>query len=274
LRESGATRIGVEDPGHRWRTRTIAASGLEVVPVPVDEGGLRVDAIPDVPAVVLSADHQFPLSVGLSPERRRALADWAADGDRLVVEHDYDAHFRYDGLPIAALQSLAPERVAYLGSASALLAPTVRLGWAVLPAKLVAPVVERLFVTALSTSRLTQLALAEFIARGYLDRHLRKAGSAYRRRRENLVKLLAVHLPQARVMGSAAGLFLSLALPESLNEAKLLAESRCRGVMLDGSNEHALLPQPPGLAFGFSGGPEAEMRAAFRLFAEAIAAAS
>ena len=88
------------------------------------------------------------------------------------------------------------------------------------------------------------------------------------------MELLAVHLPEARVIGSAAGLFLSLALPESVDEARLLAESRCRGVMLDGSNEHAVLPQPPGLAFGFSGGPRAEMRAAFRLFAEAIAAAN
>jgi GntR family transcriptional regulator / MocR family aminotransferase len=264
----------VEDPSHRWRTRTVAASGLEVVPVPVDEDGLRVEAIPDVPALVVSADHQFPLSAGLSPERRRALAEWAAAGDRLVIEHDYDAHFRYDRQPIAALQSLAPEHVAYVGTASALLAPTVRLGWAVLPARLVEPVVERLSATALSTSRLTQLALAEFIARGYLDRHLRKAGGAYRRRRENLVELLAAHVPDAKVTGSAAGFFLSLSLPPSTSEERLLEESRSRGVMLDGWNEHSLLPQAPGLAFGFSGGPEASMRGAMRLFVEAFAAAS
>lgn len=274
LRARGVRQIGVEDPGHRWRTKTIAASGLEVVPVPVDDAGLRVDRIPDVPAVVVSPGHHFPLGVALSPERRRALVEWAAEGDRLVVEHEYDAHFRYDRLSVAALQSLAPEHVAYVGSASALLAPTVRIGWAVLPARLVAPVVDRLFETSLSTSRLTQLALAEFIARGYLDRHLRKSGAVYQRRRAALVAALARHVPDVRVTGGAAGLFLSLALPDSADEAAVLAESRARGVMLDGFDEHALAGHAPGLAFGFSGGPEAALRIRTPVFAEALAAAA
>lgn len=139
LRAAGATRLGVEDPGHRWRTGTLAVSGLELVPVPVDSEGLRVAEIPDVPAVVVSPGHQFPLGVALSPERRRALLEWAVSGDRLVIEHDYDAHFRYDRQPTGALQALAPEHVAYVGSASALLAPTLRIGWAVLPAGLSRP---------------------------------------------------------------------------------------------------------------------------------------
>jgi GntR family transcriptional regulator/MocR family aminotransferase len=116
LRARGARRIGVEDPGHRWRTNTIAASGLEVVPVPVDDGGLCVDAIPDVSAVVVSPDHQFPLGVALTPERRRALVDWAAAGRRLVIEHDYDAHYRYDRTSPGA------RRIA--GASSALVLPT------------------------------------------------------------------------------------------------------------------------------------------------------
>ena len=112
LRESGATRIAVEDPGHRWRTRVLSASGLALVPVPVDAQGLRVELLPgDVAAVIVSPDHQFPLGVALSAERRRALLDWAVAGDRLVVEHDYDGHFRYDRPPAGSLQALAPEQV-------------------------------------------------------------------------------------------------------------------------------------------------------------------
>jgi GntR family transcriptional regulator / MocR family aminotransferase len=252
LRARGVTRIGVEDPSHLWRTSTLAASGLELVPVSVDEEGLRVDELGDVAAVVVSSEHQFPTGAALSPGRRRALLEWAADGDRLIVEHDYDGHFRYDRAPAAALQSLAPERVAYVGSASALLAPTVRVGWAVLPGALVAPVVEYLFATSIAPSRLTQLALAEFLERGFLDRHLRKVGNAYRRRRETLVASLAKHVPEARVVGSAGGLFLSLSLPAGTDEPALLEAAREQGIALDGFNEHAATPQPPGVALGFA----------------------
>ena len=260
LRAGGARRIGVEDPGHRWRTNTIAACGLEVVPVPVDAGGLRVEEMPNVSAVVLSPDHQFPLGVALAPERRRALVEWAASGDRLVIEHDYDAHFRYDHAPTGALQALAPEHVAYVGSTSALLAPAVRIGWAVLPARLVEPVAYHLFAAAIGTPRLTQLALAEFVARGYLDRHLRKTQAAFRRRREALVEALQEDLPQATLCGEPVGLSISAALPDGTDEARLLAAARRRGVALDGVNEHSASPQPPGLVLGFAAAPEPTLR--------------
>jgi len=77
LRERGATRIAVPDPSHRWRARTLGRSGLELVSVPVDRNGLQVDALPDVQAVVVSPDHEYPLGAVRSPERRRALVDWA-----------------------------------------------------------------------------------------------------------------------------------------------------------------------------------------------------
>jgi GntR family transcriptional regulator / MocR family aminotransferase len=265
LRARGATRIAVEDPSHRWRTTTLAASGVELVPVHVDEEGLRVDELPDVSAVVVSPEHQFPTGAALSPERRRALLDWAAVGDRVVIEHDYDGHFRYDRAPAAALQGLAPERVAYVGSASALLAPTVRVGWAVLPGALVAPVVEYLFATSIAAPRLTQLALAEYLERGFLDRHLRKVGAAYRRRREALVASLAKHVPEARVVGSAAGLFLSLSFPADTDEPALLEAAREQGIGLDGFNEHATTPQTPGVALGFACESEPVLRYGARL---------
>jgi GntR family transcriptional regulator/MocR family aminotransferase len=256
LRANGARRIAVEDPGHRWRTNTIAASGLEVVPVRVDGNGLCVDELPDVAAVVVSPDHHFPLGVALSAPRRRALVEWAAASGTLVIEHDHDAHYRYDQVRTSALQALAPEHVAYVGSTSGLLAPAIRLGWSVLPARLVEPVAHQLFADVIGTPRLTQLALAEFTARGYLDRHLRRTGAAFKRRRETLVRALAERLPQATPQGRAAGLYASFALPEGTDEAKLLAAARQRGIALDGFNEHATFPQPPGLVLGFASAPE------------------
>jgi GntR family transcriptional regulator / MocR family aminotransferase len=271
LRASGATRIAVEDPGHRWRARVLRASGLELVPVPVDAHGLCVELLPDdVAAVVVSPDHQFPLGVALSAERRRALLDWAVTGDKLVVEHDYDGHFRYDRPAAGTLQALAPEHVAYVGTLSPLLAPTLRLGWAVLPARLVEPAAFHVFANVVAVPRLTQFALAEFIDRGYLDRHLRRARAEYRRRRRLAVATLERRLPAARVGGAPVGLYLSVTLPEGSDEQALLVEARRRGIAVDGVGEHAMGPQPPGLAVGFAALAEPTLR---RALAELAASA-
>jgi GntR family transcriptional regulator/MocR family aminotransferase len=256
LRERGKERIAVEDPSHRWRARVVAASELEVVPVPVDEHGLLVEELPDVDAVVVSPEHQFPTGAVLSPERRRRLVEWAAAGDRLVIEHDYDGMFRYDRHPTGSLQGLAPELVAYVGSASPLLAPSIRIGWAVVPARLVDPLWWRMFVTSMGTSRLLQFALADLIERGALDRHLRKMRVAYRRRRD----VLARRLP---VTGAPAGLFVALRVDD---EAAALEELRAEGYAVDGVNEHTLTDHPPGLVLGFAASAEPTLeRAAKRL---------
>jgi GntR family transcriptional regulator/MocR family aminotransferase len=270
LREQGGTRIAVEDPGHRWRTRALALAGLELVPVPVDDRGLKVEDLPDdVCAVVVSPEHQFPTGARLAPDRRRALVEWAVDGERLVIEHDHDGWFRYDHSAAGSLQPLAPEHVAYVGSASALLAPTVRLGWAVVPARLVIPVANRIFGTAIATPRISQLTLAELIDRGVLDRQLRRARTAYRARRRLAETLVTRELPGASVHGVATGLFLHVVLPEGADEAAVLASARRRGISLDGVNEHALTPRAPGLVVGFAALAEPTLRRAIRALGRA-----
>ena len=123
-----------------------------------------VDAFPDVPRSCVSPDHQFPLGVALSAGAPAGAGRAGPrSGDRLVAR----ARLRRrtsatTSLPAGALQALAPEHVAYVGSASALLAPAIRIGWAVLPARLVEPVAHELFASAIGTPRLTQLALADF----------------------------------------------------------------------------------------------------------------
>jgi GntR family transcriptional regulator/MocR family aminotransferase len=272
LRLDGARRIGVEDPGHRWRTRTLRASGLEVVPIPVDGDGLLVDALDGVDAVVVSPDHHFPSGVALSPGRRRALVEWAVRSGATIVEHDYDGHFRYDRPPAGALQALAPEHVAYVGSTSALLAPTLRIGWSVLPARLVESVADRTFATVVAQPRLPQLALAELIRRGSLDRQLRKVRVAYRRRRDLLVATAPRLFAGASVSGAPVGLFVSLALPKGADEAVVLRAAPGRGLALDGVGEHCIEPQSPGLVLGFAANPEPTLQRALGELAAVLAA--
>jgi GntR family transcriptional regulator / MocR family aminotransferase len=143
LRAGGARRVAVEDPSHPGTRELMGHSGLEIVPVPVDEGGVDVAAIiaAGVDAALLTPAHQSPTGVVLDPPRRAALAAWARDTGALVIEDDYDAEYRYDRHPVGALQGLAPDHVVHVHSVSKSLAPALRLGWAALPARLVAAVV-------------------------------------------------------------------------------------------------------------------------------------
>ena len=191
-------------------------------------------------------------------------------GNRLVVEHDYDGHFRYDRPAAGTLQALAPDHVAYVGSASALLAPTLRLGWAVVPARLVETLAGTSFASGVAPPRMSQFALAELIDRGYLDRHLRKARTIYRRRREALCAALARSLPESVVGGVPAGLFVPVSLPAGADEPRLLEAIRSSGVTVGGLAENALTPQPPGFAVGFAGLPEPTLMQAVEVLAAEV----
>ena len=154
--------------------------------------------------MLLTPAHQFPLGVTLHPRRRREAASWGG----LVIEDDYDGEFRYDRQPVGALQTLAPDHVMYAGTASKSLAPGLRLGWLVVPPRLLDAVISEL---AAGPSVLDQLTLAEFITSGGYDRQVRRARLAYRRRRDRLASALR---RQGRyVTGIAAGLHAVLELP-------------------------------------------------------------
>ena len=136
LMASGRRRFGLEDPGHAETREMIEAAGGEVVPIPVDESGMQVRALPraGIDVVVVTAAHQYPTGAVLPPQRRAELVAWANATGGLIVEDDYDAEFRYDREPIGAIQGLAPDRVIYAGSASKVFAPGLRLGWLAAPA--------------------------------------------------------------------------------------------------------------------------------------------
>jgi GntR family transcriptional regulator/MocR family aminotransferase len=232
----GARRVAVEQPGWRGMSETAADAGLLTVAVPVDEHGLLVERLLDeqVDAVGLAPAHQFPTGAVLSAPRRLALVEWARAHDTLIVEDDYDAEYRYDRQPIGSLQGLAPEHVAYAGSTSKTLAPAIRLGWLVLEPLLAEQVAVRQRRRGSMPSPLNQLALSDLIERGELDRHLRRQRRRYSRRREALLEALTRELPEARVSGAAAGLYVVLGLPDGIGEQAALEATCARGIALEG----------------------------------------
>lgn len=253
LHARGARRIVVEDPGFMVHRVVLAHCGLEPVPVAVDGEGLRTDLLEGLraDAALVTPAHQSPLGGVLGPRRRAALLDWARRNDAFVIEDDYDAEYRYDRGPVGALQGLSPERVAYAGSASKVLAPGLRIGWLALPSALVGPVRHEKTMDDLGTPVLDQLALRDFIERGELDRHLRRMRPRYRARRDALVAALAEHLPDWRIGGVAAGLHTVALLPEEVDERSLLRRAEAHGMRLHGLSWFRVAPGPPGIVLGY-----------------------
>jgi GntR family transcriptional regulator / MocR family aminotransferase len=276
LLADGARTIAVEDPSHVVIREIIDRTGLETVPIEVDADGIDVDALiraaPD--AVLVTPAHQFPTGVVLAPERRARLIEWAAQTGSLIVEDDYDAEFRYDRAPVGSLQGLAPDCVAYVGSTSKTLAPTLRLGWLLAPARLVRPLADEVLFSVIAPPRLQQLAFADFLVRGELDRHLRRMRLRYRRRRDVLVRSLARELPVVEVGGIAAGLHVVAIFPRSYSERRIVAEARKRHIGLYGLGEHRVRARRrPALLLGYAVAGEATIPAAIRELAAAVAAA-
>lgn len=269
----GVERVALEDPGWHQHRLVVEQAGLRVAPVPVDGEGLRIDALAasGAGAVVVTPAHQFPTGVVLSRARRAALIEWAEREERLIVEDDYDAELRYDRAAVGALQGLAPERVAYIGSASKRLAPAMRVGWALLPSWLAWPLVQAKAIEDSGSEAIGQLALHDFVERGELDRHIRRMRLRYQRRREALIAALARHLPEVRAGEGAAGLFELAELPEGVDEGALLAAAAERGVGLEGLSLHRFSPGGgPGLVLGYGGQAEPAIEHGVRLLAEAF----
>jgi GntR family transcriptional regulator/MocR family aminotransferase len=273
LRGRGVERMALEDPGWHMHRLIVENAGMEVVPVALDEHGLRVEQLArtDAAAVLVTSAHQFPTGVVLAPARRAALIEWAED-ERLIIEDDYDAEYRYDRVAVGALQGLAPEQVAYVGSASKRLAPGMRLGWLLTPSWLAWELTAAKAVEDAGSEVIGQLALCDFIARGELDRHVRRMRLRYQSRREALLEALERWLPQGRVMSpGAAGLFELLELPEGVEEPRLLRASAARGVGIEGLAWHRFTPGgPPGVLLGYGNLSEPAIEHGVRLIAEAL----
>jgi GntR family transcriptional regulator / MocR family aminotransferase len=276
LRKQGGRRLAIEDPSSAPGREQLASNGLEIVPIQVDEEGLRVDELEGggapalADAVLVTPAHQFPLGVVLAPGRRTALVEWAAHGGAVVFEDDYDAEYRYDRQPVGAVQGLAPEHVAYAGSVSKTLAPALRLGWIVAPERLADGLTEAKARDDLGTPVVEQLALADFLERGELDRHLRRTRGVYRSRRDALVAALARQLPNCPPGGVAAGLHLVVHLPAEVDEGAVLADARARGVGLYGLSEHRIEPGPPALLLGYGRIAEPAIEAGVRVLADSL----
>jgi len=252
----------------------IEATGLDVVPIPVDDRGLDPAVLPGagVEAVLVAPAHSYPSGATLDGARRQALAAWAARHSALVIEDDYDAELRYDRSPLGALQGLAPDHTIYIGTASKTLTPALRLGWVVAPTRLVEPLAREKNHDDMGSSLLEQHALARLIESGAFARHLRRIRPIYRQRRDHTIATLAARLPDASWRGEAAGLHLYVILPERVDETALARAAYDRGVLVELAAWHWAQPgqAPPALVLGYGSVTEPAIRRGLDTIAELI----
>jgi GntR family transcriptional regulator/MocR family aminotransferase len=279
-RALGSPHLAVEDPGLPPHRAILSAQGARLSELPVDAEGARISELARIEsgggridAVFVTPAHQSPCGVALAPARRAALLEWAGVRASYVIEDDYDAEYRYDRAPLAALQGLAPDRVIYLGTASKTLAPALRLGWMVLPPALVGPVLEQRNLADHGAPTLDQLALARLFESGDYDSHLRQARRRYRARRDALVAAVENHLPGARVTGLAAGLHAIVRLPRAVDGAALIGAARDRSVGVYPLGFAYISPRPrgEGLVLGYANLSEGVIEEGVRRLADALA---
>lgn len=269
--------VAVEAYGLFLFRDAIDQCGVPTVAIGVDDKGAVIAELDDVDAtsVLLTPAHHNPLGMPLHSSRRTAVVEWASRTGGFVLDDDYDGEFRYDRQPVGALQALRPDRVAYLGSTSKSLSQVLRLGWMVLPEGLVDPVIATAGGHPFYVDVISQLTLAEFIASGLYDRHIRRMRMRYRRRRDALVSALA-HF-DVRVGGVAAGVNALVTLPDGA-EPRVMRRAAEAGIALSGLSimRHpqagSEVPDRDGLVVGFAAPAEHAFPAAVSALCQVLRA--
>ncbi len=180
-------QVWMEDPGYSGALQTLRATSAHIVPVPVDGDGLIVKAgrklAPKAKLVYVTPANQFPMSVTMSANRRLELLRWAAGANAWIIEDDYDAEYRYSGHPVAALQALDSSGcVIYVGTFTKMLFNALRLGFMILPERLVDAFISARSFVDRHPPTLDQAILAEFITEGHFGHHLRRMRQNYAER--------------------------------------------------------------------------------------------
>ncbi|HEY3369078.1 MAG TPA: PLP-dependent aminotransferase family protein [Symbiobacteriaceae bacterium] len=268
--------VAVENPSHIAARLVFRRRGARLLPIPVDEEGIRVAdlaAAGVAPRVIyVTPSHQFPWASVMSLARRTALIDLARRTGAIVIEDDYDSEIRHSGSPVPALQGLAPESVAYVGSFSKLLAPTLRLGYAVLPRALARPFVRFKQLSDYHSPGIEQEAMAAFMTEGHLERHLHRVRHTYQARRQALTAALtAAFRGRAVVHGDQTGLHVGLKLETAWTGRALASAAKRAGVgvyPLEIYWEGPGIPSGCHLFLGYGSLPEPAIHQGVRLLAE------
>ena len=259
--------VWAEDPAYPGLIAVLEERGVELCRVAVDSHGFDVasaqDQCPAAKAAFVTPSHQYPMGMPLSMSRRLALIEWARKTGAWIVEDDYDSELRYAGQPFPALQGLDASRVIYLGTFSKVLAPSLRLGYVVVPDALVQAFTGSRALIGRGSPLAEQHVVAAYMNEGYFATHLRRIRGVYAERRQALVNVLQLELPALRIQSADQGMHIVVWLPDGLSDVAVATAAGQAGVAV-----RALSPmcsdnlQLSGLMLGFGGFTAEQLRAA------------
>ena len=235
----GRDRVyGVEDPGYSKAGRVYALNGAKCVYLPVDGQGVDPARAEESGADILhlSPNHQFPTGAVMPIARRQSLLRWAGEAPgRYLIEDDYDSEFRFTGRPIPTLRSIdRADRVIYMNTFSRSLAPSLRIGYMVLPRPLLGEYQAKLGFYSCTVPAMEQYTLARFLEEGHFDAHVNRMRVFYRARRDAVLRAIEESplAGRCRVMGENAGLHFLLELDTKLPDETLARRAEGRGLRL------------------------------------------
>src|SRR5579863_6990105 len=229
-------RVWFEEPGYPGARQALLAAGVDLVPVPVDKGGLNVPEgirrARNAHAAYITPSHQYPSGVTMTAARRMLLLNWAARSGAWIIEDDYDSEYRLGGRPIASLQGLDTDaRVIYVGTFSKVMFPALRLGYVVVPKDLVNAFANARDATDQFSSTLYQAVMTDFIREGHLARHIRRMRMLYVDRRAALVDEIRKQADgRLEVIGAEAGMHLVALLPEGVSDVAVAKKAAKIGI--------------------------------------------
>lgn len=271
-------RAWIEEPAFPNTFATLVAAGARPVPVPVDEGGLNVEAgkasAPHARLAMVTPSHHTPLGVTMKLRRRLELLAWAREANAWIFENDYDSEYRHAGPSLAALQGLdADGRVVYMGSFSPTLFWGLRLAYLIVPERLTEIFSAARHTLDIYTHTIQQVVLADFIAEGHLARHLRRMRLLYARRQETLLRSARNELRGILEVGRhEAGMHAVGWLPEGVSGKAAAESARENGVDVRplSSCYVGAPPERDGLVLGYGAFSEAQIEAGVRRLGRAL----
>jgi GntR family transcriptional regulator / MocR family aminotransferase len=264
----------IEDPNYQGARDAFLAAGARLNPVQVDNEGLIPSQLPKRARLAfVTPSHQFPTGTILSLGRRMALLDWAKRTGAVVIEDDYDGEFRYEGRPVESMQGLDRDgRVIYVGTFSRTIFPALRIGYLIAPTTLVKALTAAKWLCDRHTATLEQETLAEFIATGAYERHLRRSRRANAIRRHVLLDSIAEHLgDRVAVTGDGSGAHVVLWPRKPVSEDAVIAAAASKGVGIYGIARYfARRRSQAGFMLGYARLKEDDIREGVRRLTECL----
>ena len=229
-------QYAVEEPGYSKIRRIYAAGGVVCRGAVMDSQGVIPEQLGQAQVLHISPSHHFPTGIVTSPSRRQALLQWAnAAPDRWIIEDDYDSEFRFHARPMAAMQSMDPERVVYMNTFSKSLANPIRISYMVLPAQLMARFQKELGFYSCTVPSFEQYTLERFLTQGYFERHINRMRKFYKARRNRLLSALqsCAYAQKLTILEQNAGLHFLVKVDTDLRDGALTQHLREMGIRVN-----------------------------------------